>query len=371
MSSFDLNNQAAAGIPTPTTGNTTLFVDTDKLLKGKDDAGAITNYGASGNAISALTGQVTASGPGSAVATVANSAVIGKVLTGLVSTTGTISATDTILQAFGKLVSKNNVGFYPYSSDGNVVISANTNLVKDMYYETLVVNSGATLFTNGFRIFAKTSIENNGTIDRSGSDASGTAATTGLSAGTLAAGAAGGAGGAAAGSAGGASATSLGGAGGAGGLGSGGAGGAAGTKTDVTTNSGGIEIFQNYNRAVIGQNLIGGLVTGGAGGGGAGGDGVAGGAGGAGGGLVIMCSPNIFGTGAIRAKGGNGFTPITGGNKGGGGGGGGGTIVVISENDTLSTSLTLDVSGGTGVSGTGTGVSGSNGSSGRIYRLRA
>lgn len=56
-----------------------------------------------GNYITALTGEVTASGPGSAAATLLNSAVIGKVLTGLNLTGGgTILATDSILQAFGK-----------------------------------------------------------------------------------------------------------------------------------------------------------------------------------------------------------------------------------------------------------------------------
>ena len=47
-----------------------------------------------------LTGEVTTSGLN---ATVANSAVIGKVLTGYVSGAGTVAATDTILQAIQKL----------------------------------------------------------------------------------------------------------------------------------------------------------------------------------------------------------------------------------------------------------------------------
>lgn len=58
---------------------------------------------AAGNYITALTGEVTASGPGSASATLLNSAVIGKVLTGLnLAGGGTIVNTDSILQAFGK-----------------------------------------------------------------------------------------------------------------------------------------------------------------------------------------------------------------------------------------------------------------------------
>lgn len=50
-----------------------------------------------------LTGEVTGSGTGSFAATVANSAVIGKVLTGYTSGAGTVAATDTILQAIQKL----------------------------------------------------------------------------------------------------------------------------------------------------------------------------------------------------------------------------------------------------------------------------
>ena len=56
------------------------------------NAGTVTNPN--------LTGQVTTSG---LVATVANSAVIGKVLTGYTSGAGTVAATDTILQAIQKL----------------------------------------------------------------------------------------------------------------------------------------------------------------------------------------------------------------------------------------------------------------------------
>lgn len=58
---------------------------------------------AAGNYITSLTGEATASGPGAAAVTLTNSAVISKVLTGYTSGAGTVSATDTILQAFQKL----------------------------------------------------------------------------------------------------------------------------------------------------------------------------------------------------------------------------------------------------------------------------
>jgi len=63
----------------------------------------IPQYQAQGNYITALTGEATASGPGSASVTLTNSAVIGKVLTGLSVTSGAIASTDSILQAFGKV----------------------------------------------------------------------------------------------------------------------------------------------------------------------------------------------------------------------------------------------------------------------------
>jgi hypothetical protein len=54
-------------------------------------------------AITALTGEVTGTGPGSTATTVTNSAVIGKVLTGLTAADGALAAGDTVLGAFGKL----------------------------------------------------------------------------------------------------------------------------------------------------------------------------------------------------------------------------------------------------------------------------
>ncbi len=61
------------------------------------------NKQVAGNYITALTGEVTASGPGSVAATLLNSAVISKVLTGLnLVGGGSITDADTILQAFGK-----------------------------------------------------------------------------------------------------------------------------------------------------------------------------------------------------------------------------------------------------------------------------
>lgn len=55
------------------------------------------------NAITALTGDVAATGPGSVAATISSATVTGKLLTGYVSGAGTVASTDTILQAVNKL----------------------------------------------------------------------------------------------------------------------------------------------------------------------------------------------------------------------------------------------------------------------------
>jgi len=63
---------------------------------------------AAGNYITALTGEATATGPGSATVTLTNSAVIAKILTGLNITGGSISSSDSILTAFGKVQNQIN-----------------------------------------------------------------------------------------------------------------------------------------------------------------------------------------------------------------------------------------------------------------------
>ena len=355
---------------TPPTGTTEIFVDpSTKSLKTKDDAGLVKDYEAS-NGITSLTGEVLASGTGAVPATLLNSAVISKLLTGFVEGTGTISGTDSILSAIQKLAARRNSAWFAEASDGVVTLTSDFTMPRDMYYDTLTIDPAVTLFMNGFRLFAKNAIINNGIIDRSGNNAIGTAAGAALVIGTLGLSGGGSAGGTNAGVAGLASATSLGGNGGSGGLGSSGAGGAAGIAAQITAAAGGTELFQSALMAQRGQTTTNLTVNGGAGGGSGGGDGAAAGGGsGSGGGVININTRSLTGTGVIRAKGGNGGQPA-GGNRGGGGGGGGGCISTVTENDVTMTSLTFDVSGGTGNSGSGTGVSGNNGSAGRIFRVR-
>ena len=61
-----------------------------------------------GNYITSLTGEASATGPGAAAVTLSTPAVTGKLLTGVNITGGTVVATDTILQGFGKLQNQIN-----------------------------------------------------------------------------------------------------------------------------------------------------------------------------------------------------------------------------------------------------------------------
>lgn len=61
-------------------------------------------------------------------------------------------------------------------SDGDVTISSDTSLSTDMYYNNLTINSGKALTCNGYRIFVKGTLTNNGTIKQNGGN--GATATT-------------------------------------------------------------------------------------------------------------------------------------------------------------------------------------------------
>lgn len=371
MAEITIGNQSAPA--TPSTGETTLYVDSvSKTLRSKDDVGVVTDYSNPGSSVTSLTGDVTGTGPGATATSIADTVVTGKVLTGLATGNGTVLSTDTILQALAKLNSRNNVGWFGNGVDGDVTITSDQTLVRDMYYNNLTINNGVVLTTASFRIHVLGSLINNGIIDRSGVSAISNAAAAALAAGSTGASGAGGAGGGvSAGVAGSATTVSIGTSAGGGGSGAGGAGGAAGAATPPTATLGGAEQMNSARSATWGRDLSANIMTGGSGGGGGGGSGIAGsgGGGGSGGGVVIIAARSLTGTGTIRANGGNGASAQLI-NAGGGGGGGGGAIALVTENDTTMTSLTIQVNGGTAGAGNGTGNSGANGSVGRIFRVR-
>lgn len=103
------------------------------------------------NALTALTGDVTATGPGSATASISAATVTGKLLTGYVSGAGTVAATDTILQAVNKLNGNtvaatlntiSRVASDPVSpTEGTVWYNLTTHLLK--YYDGTTVQTVA------------------------------------------------------------------------------------------------------------------------------------------------------------------------------------------------------------------------------------
>lgn len=57
-----------------------------------------------------------------------------------------------------------NDSVYGMGNDGNVVISTNVSLTRDMYYNNLTINNGSHLNTNGYKVFVKNTFTLNGSI---------------------------------------------------------------------------------------------------------------------------------------------------------------------------------------------------------------
>ena len=318
--------------------------------------------------------------------------------------------------------------------DGNVTISSNTTLTRDMYYNDLTVNSGIILTTANYRVFVKGTLTNNGTIRNNGNDGTaggaggdiaadgnGTAGTVGVSGAGVAAGTlpsikaaiaatAGtvGQGGAAVTVAAGTAITyapilqaaKTGGTGGNGGNfpSFGGAGGGQ-TGASTPSNLAKVQVIYLPEYFLTTEINTAGVATGGAGGGGAGAGGAAakgggGGGGGAGthGGHVWIAAKKVINsaTGVISANGGNGGNGGRGGNAtvfattyggGGGGAGAGGdggkvSIYYRSYSNAGSVTATGGTAGTAGAAGTGTtgngdaGGASANGNSGVVQIIQ-
>jgi len=219
-------------------------------------------------------------------------------------------------------------GLFGDGSDGDVTISSNTTLTRDMCYDDLTAESPAVLTTNGFRIYAQTSveIESGATVRHNGADGQ-AGGGAGAAAGSLQGG----------GDGGGASPesvdASLGGDGGS-------SGGSGGSANAAPADYGGIRgIFQALSGLYLTAEDN--ASVGGGAGGAAGDTG-----GGGGGGVILIATPSLTHEGAIEAEGGDG--------AGTGGGGGGG--VVLLAYGTKTGSGTTSVAGGSGGTGVGDGT---------------
>lgn len=213
-------------------------------------------------------------------------------------------------------------------SDGDVTISADTTLSRDMYYNNLTIDSGVTLNPNGYIICVKDTLTINGTIARNGNNGGCPSGGAALATNTIGGSGAGGNGGA----------LSSSGCSGQNGY-YGGAGGKGQDETYHAGGAGGSSPMCSIGNPVI---LLPTNVGGAGGGGGGGGTSRQGAGGGSGGGVICIYAKNIVFNGTIEAKGGNGGIPNGCGHAGGGGGGG--YILLIYSSKTGSGSY--DVSGG-------------------------
>lgn len=311
-----------------------------------------------------------------------------------------------VSQLGGATTTQSGMSIYGDGSDGDVVVSSNDTLTRDMYYNTLTVNTGVTLKTGGYRIFVRgtLTVVGTGLIDNpggSGGNASGTtggtagsAADSGILGGTPAAGRAGENGSVSLPIGNGAPGIDVSNSIGVDGAasGQGGIGDAdwsqpgaepGGTATAPAASSGGwnsvLNIADCLDITGIAYEGSAGSSSGGLG---AGDDvSVAGGAGGgsgAPGGKVWVFAKTVVGAAQIRSTGGNGGNGSDGGsgggNTGGGGGGGGGSggVVVLVYNSKDGSPSAPGGAGGSGGAGVGTGGSGnagSNGNSGVVIEI--
>ena len=301
-------------------------------------------------------------------------------------------------------------GAYAHGGDGNdgnvTIASGTTTLTRDMYYNRLIVASGATLATAGYRVFVKDYLVNSGTISvngnpggNGGNSSSGTGGTAGAAAAATTsgsptmpvaggiAGSAGNDGGTPSGKNGVAASNAV-----AARIGPVAKGGGGGGKGDTTGSNGSAGADTSAPaepaswRTAVGQTSWVSVADGVAdipsypdragGGGGGGGSltthgGGGGGGSGSSGGIVWISAQTSAGSGTYSVTGGaggNGGRGATGGDVGGGGGGSGGSggwVIILTRHDIFGGTYSVTGgAGGTGGLGRNNGVDGTDGSTG-------
>lgn len=305
-----------------------------------------------------------------------------------ITTDGTsLSGTGSAGSAITYLLTNSDMGAFGDGLDGPCAFDGTTTVVGiaptggntytltgDLYCSTVDVDPGITVKTNTWRLFAHTSLINDGVVSSSGNPASGATGGAAITAtnGGLTGSCSGGTGGTGVGPQGGAPAAgtprgwaALGSSGkGGNGVSAGGAARALGAV--YTAAQGDIATVQNAiahrsaNNVFIASGGCG--ATGGSAGGG-GGAGTTGGGGGGGAADMVIGAPVFTGSGTFEAKGGNGGNGSNSGTATGGGGGGkGGYMTLIYSRGTAPTGV---VTGGTkGTHGSGGGTDGDNGTDG-------
>ncbi len=249
-----------------------------------------------------------------------------------------------------------------FAVDGDVVLTKNVTLTRNMYYRNLTVRAGVNLKTSGWRVVVSDILTVDGTISCNGNSAvqaTGGSETSSYGSTYLGPGWGGAEGlikngnGAAAPTA---LCYTLGGKGGNGGMASGYVGGLAATQMPISQADGGHNILYTLPTAFVGrlpaENF---MLSGGCGGGaGALNRGQAttarSGGGGSGGGLLLIAARIIEGAGKLTAIGGEGssasYTGTTSAPSAGAGGGGGGGAIIVVTHSLIPSTITVDVSAG-------------------------
>ena len=226
-------------------------------------------------------------------------------------------------------------------SDGVVTIAAPTTLTRAMFYEDLTVDPGITLITDGFPIFVRGTLTNDGTIANNGADGAGGTGGVGGKGYYGIPGNVGGNAGFIQGS-GNTTASTLGGDGG-------GVGGLAVASPILMPRSRELAVSGLYPTGFTGTPI---LINGGAGGGGNSTASDPAEGGGGGGGVVTVLADILINDGVIEAKGGDAENA---GSFGSGGGAGGGGLVILvygSKSGAGTTSVIAGTFGSAGTSGT-------------------
>jgi hypothetical protein len=272
-------------------------------------------------------------------------------------------------------------GWYGDQSDGTdsgvgcTVSSGTTSLSRDIFCSTLTVDSGASLNTNGFRVFADIAIVNGdaGMVGNAASSGTGGGATSAGSLGTGTAGGNGGTSGSGSGTTGTNQAVTvygnLGGEGGNGGNTNGTDGSVSGGINSLAAGYGGARFSPaSIYGYVVGVSGVA-TVAGGTGGGGGAWDAGADSGGGSGGGcgVVMISARSLQGSGLIECKGGAGAAATA--TDAGGGGGGGGGVIFLNVGDYTLWSGSTSVAGGVAGAEAGTGDAGDAGDAGDVVTL--
>lgn len=293
------------------------------------------------------------------------------------------------LEIYGSPVSGSSPDNFAYGGDGAAgalsfsggavtgasLVSTTYTLSQSLSGTSITIGAGYTVKTNGHMLVTNGHYQIDGTLDRSGGDATSTAGGA-APGGSMLLGLAGATGRTSSGNgAGGSSATAgLGGSGGNGGATSGATGGTGGAISRPASTTMPpywtvqVPLANGRMQTLTASIDPSGGCSGGAGGFEIGASGRSGSGGASGGVLIVIAKTlTVSATGSILAKGGAAYVAAGTGDMGGGGGGGGGAIYIVTSAGGYTNSGTVSAAGGAKSNGIGAGANGTAGAAGQVF----